>query len=443
MAAWHHGAPTRETHVMARRLVPGPKTTSWGYLGISLNNVLYTVNAYVPARRNRLLYAPSFFASWITIELAWFHLIWQVALTGVAAALGAFRHRPGRIGLALMVANWVGLVVTIKHSIDARREIHEAFVDLRHERGAAKGLPVTVTRNIAYQRVAGKELRLDIWAPATPPADGERRPALVQIHGGGWTIGDKREQGRLIMKKMASEGWVCCNVNYRLSPGATFPDHLVDCKRAVAWLRQHADEYGIDPGFIAVTGGSAGGHLAALVALTAADPSLQPGFEDADTSVQAAVPFYGVYDFTNRNGGWPADTLRLFIEPIVMKAYLADEPERFAQASPLDQVHADAPPFLVIHGDRDTLAPLVDARDFVARLRAVADQPVYYLELHGAQHAFEIFPSLRAGRVIDAAAHFLDAVHTAYLASGHELDPATVEAEVDAELGDLDAPVVS
>ena len=119
---------------MARRLVPGPKTTSWGYLGISLNNVLYTVNAYVPARRNRLLYAPSFFASWITIELAWFHLIWQVALTGVAAALGAFRHRPGRIGLALMVANWVGLAVTIKHSIDARREIHEAFVDLL-ERG--------------------------------------------------------------------------------------------------------------------------------------------------------------------------------------------------------------------------------------------------------------------------------------------------------------------
>ena len=80
---------------------------------------------------------------------------------------------------------------------------------------------------------------------------------------------------------------------------------------------------------------------------------------------------------------------------IVLKAKLDEEPEQFAEASPLDHVRPDAPPFLVIHGDKDTLAPVEGARDFVADLRAVSDAPVLYLELKGAQHAFEIFPSIR------------------------------------------------
>ena len=87
---------------------------------------------------------------------------------------------------------------------------------------------------------------------------------MLQIHGGGWVIGDKREQGIPLLNHLAADGWVGFNVNYRLSPRAKFPDHLVDCKRALAWIREHADEYGVDPDFIVVTGGSAGGHLSAL-----------------------------------------------------------------------------------------------------------------------------------------------------------------------------------
>ena len=152
------------------------------------------------------------------------------------------------------------------------------------------------------------------------------------------------------------------NANYRLSPGATFPDHLVDLKAALAWIREHADEYGVDPDFVVVTGGSAGGHLTALMALTANDPRYQPGFEQADTSVQAAVPFYGVYDFTNRNETMPPEFRDWIVQPLVIKAFFDDEPERFAAASPMDQVQPDAPPFLIVHGDKDTLAPVVDAR---------------------------------------------------------------------------------
>lgn len=407
---------------------------SWVYLTLSINGALYTVNAFVPTRKNKVLFVPSFFASWITIELAWLHLIWQVLLTLVFARLGALRHKPGKVGLAVSVASWAGLVVLVRRSLAARHEIRAALEGLSHPRPEPRRLPITVVRNVEYQRVHGKKIRLDVYTPVAPPEPGVRRPALVQIHGGGWTIGDKREQGLLLMRRMASEGWVGFNVNYRLSPGATFPDHLVDIKKAIAWIRDHADEYGIDPGFIAVTGGSAGGHLTALTALTANRAELQPGFETADTSVQAAVPFYGVYDFTNRNGAWPEDTVRMFIEPIVMKAYLAEEPEKFALASPLDQVHAEAPPFFVIHGDMDTLAPVEDARDFVHRLRAVAEEPVYYLELHGAQHAFEIFPSIRANQVIDAVTHFLDGVHTGYLRAGGQLEPGAVAEAVSEEL---------
>jgi acetyl esterase/lipase len=204
-------------------------------------------------------------------------------------------------------------------------------------------------------------------------------------------------------------------VNYRLSPGATFPDHLVDVKAALAWIRAHADEYGIDPDFVVVTGGSAGGHLTALMALTANDARYQPGFEHADTSVQAALPFYGVYDFTNRNETMAPEFRNWILQPLVVKAFFEDEPERFAEASPLDLIHADAPPFLIVHGDKDTLAPVEDARLFAEQLRATSQSEVFYVELRGAQHAFDVFGSPRTRRMVVAAERFLFAVHDAYL----------------------------
>jgi len=131
--------------------------------------------------------------------------------------------------------------------------------------------------------------------------------------------------------------------------------------------------------------------------------------------MRAAVPFYGVYDFTNRNSTWPKRTLRQFFEPVVMKKKLSEDPEAFAKASPIDQVRADAPPFFVVHGDLDTLAPVADAREFVAKLRAVSDAPVLYAEMKGAEHAFDIFPSFRTARVIEGIERFLHSVHEQYL----------------------------
>ena len=280
----------------------------WVYLAVSINGATYTVNAFRPARRSRVLFGWSFFASWLTTELAPFHLVWQVLATGWFARRGALRTAPGRIGLAISIASWVGLIVSIRQSLGARHEIREALRDLQFEASDDAPGQIRVRRHLTFDRAGGRDLRLDVVSPADPPAPGERRPALVQVHGGGWVIGFKERQGQLLMHEMAGHGWVCFNVDYRLSPKATFPDHLVDVKRAIAWVREHADEFGVDPDFVAITGGSAGGHLAALAALTADVDDYQPGFEDADVSVQAAVPFYGVYDFTNRNGVWHDDT---------------------------------------------------------------------------------------------------------------------------------------
>src|SRR5699024_5205707 len=148
-------------------------------------------------------------------------------------------------------------------------------------------------RNLTYGD-GSKRMRLDVYSRGGNPGGA---PILLQIHGGGWVIGNKDQQGIPLMQELASRGWVCASVNYPLSPRARWPEHLIAVKKAVAWLRENAADLGADPEFIAVTGGSAGGHLTAMTALTGADTALQPGFEDRDVAVQAAVPMYGVYDF--------------------------------------------------------------------------------------------------------------------------------------------------
>jgi acetyl esterase/lipase len=380
------------------------------------------------------LFGWSFFASWITIELAWVHLVWQIAVTAWFARRGALKTRIGRLGLVVSVASWAGLIVLIWRSLGTRHQIREAFASWEGDHPLPLDLGCKVTKHITYRQVGNKKLKLDVFEPAQPAAPGSRRPAILQIHGGGWVIGDKREQGLPLLKLLASQGWVGINANYRLSPRATFPDHIVDLKHAVAWIREHADDYDIDPHFIAVTGGSAGGHLTALMALTANAPEYQHGFEDVDTSLQAAVPFYGIYDFVDRNRYMAPGTVDRFLGPVVLKAKYKESPEKFAAASPLDQVRADAPPFLIIHGDKDTLAPVEGARDFATSLSEMSDAPVLYLELEGAQHAFELFPSIRANLVLRSVHRFLDKLYREHLAGrdAAEVDEAVLVDAVDA-----------
>ena len=190
--------------------------------------------------------------------------------------------------------------------------------------------------NIDYAGDGLSRHRLDVYRSKLKPGNAPPAPVMVYIHGGAWIIGDKREQGKPMMYELVARGWVCVAINYRLSPKATWPDHIVDAKRAVAWVKEHIAEYGGDPSFVAVSGGSAGGHLCALLALSAGDPAYQPGFEGADTSVQACVPFYGVMDMTGDpdGSGLYGPGLLKMLEKQVMKTTMAEHPEVFRSASP-------------------------------------------------------------------------------------------------------------
>lgn len=417
---------------MAEMIVP------WLFFTGALIGAWFTYNALWPSYGGSRRSTVSFFAGWLTTELALHHIAWQALLTLGFIAAGALAAWPGKLALLLTLISWAGLAWCYRHARAAEQIVENSLVAALGSEYRAQIdpevrvkmapevdwrqllVPVPVRhpsvekiKNITYARVTGLNLKLDIYRPR------ERSgpcPTLLQIHGGAWVLGSKNEQGLPLMLQMASRGWVCVSVDYRLSPHATFPDHLVDVKRAIAWIHENGKEYGADPDFIAVTGGSAGGHLAALVALTANDPKLQPGFEDVDTRVRCCVPFYGVYDFTNRHGAFRHSGLATILEKRVMKAALDEARDAYEEASPFSRVHADAPPFFVVHGDHDTLVPVDVARHFYAELKRLSQNPVAYAEMPGAQHAFEIFPSLRTTFVIHGVERFLGWVYSRYRA---------------------------
>lgn len=258
----------------------------------------------------------------------------------------------------------------------------------------------------------GSANHLDIWRrPDLDPRG--RAPVLFQIPGGAWVTGNKRGQAHPLMSHLVELGWICVAINYRHSPRNTWPDHIVDVKRALAWVKANIARYGGDQDFIAITGGSAGGHLSSLAALTPNDPRFQPGFEAADTRVQAAVPFYGVFDLTRGVGDAMHPDLLPGWEKMIVKQPRSMNPDTYVAASPVTHVSADAPPFFVLHGRNDSLVPVEQARFFVERLRDVSAQPVVYAELPFTQHGFDMLGSVRAAQAAVAVQEFLAEVYAA------------------------------
>lgn len=363
----------------------------------------------------------------------------QLAVNTALARAGGFRGRTGMAGAALATgtaATLGALEYVARQSAgvyeDALREAlgpgYRADVTYPAHPGAdaadARTPGVVRTARIRRRFAADHDLAygphgranlLDVWRRGDLPRDA-RAPVLVQMPGGAWTMGNKQGQAYPLMGHLAERGWVCVAINYRLSPRHRWPAQIVDVKRALAWTRAHIADYGGDPDFLVVTGGSAGGHLSSLAALTPGDPQWQPGFEDADTSVAAAVPFYGVYDWTDRDGVGHHGTLRLLQERVT-GLRLADDFAVFDAASPMSRIGAAAPPFLVSHGVNDSLVPVEQARLFVERLRAASAAPVAYAELPRAQHGFDFWGTPRATAAAEAVARFLGVVHGRYLAT--------------------------
>jgi acetyl esterase/lipase len=388
-----------------------------------------TANAVRPLG-GRYASIPAFVAGWLASELA--PQLLTASLVDTAAELTVRRsrmHRPSRTGLALAAVTSAGLgylIVNANRSAThvettLRDGLGEDYLDALEEAPTADDLKlrvreiarpfkmaqpdVEVVRDINYT-VGGKRARLDIYRPRG--ADLEKAPVLVQIHGGAWTIGAKEQQGLLLMNRMAQRGWICVAMNYRLAPKHPWPAQIIDVKKAIAWTRENIASYGGDPSYLVVTGGSAGGHLAALAALTAGEAEYQPGFESADTSVAGCVPFYGVYDMAGLTGDKAAIGMRdYFLGPRVFKKDPAKHLDDFVKASPIAHVSPDAPDFFVLHGSNDSLVDVRQARALVEKLKDGSKATVTYAEFPGAQHAFEVFGSIRSHHVIRAVERWL------------------------------------
>jgi acetyl esterase/lipase len=408
--------------------------SSWVLLGLALLGLAMTVTGLVRATRLGWANMFWFLFGWLTSELALFHLaLSALVVLGFAHWTDAFDFAPGRVGLAVVGLTWLGLIVMQWRARPAARILEQSLRDGLGEsyrdvipatrravlREAIPVRELLLPFNMRNRRVErlrdipygdGHERHvLDVYRPAGGCTDA---PVLLQIHGGGWVLGNKHEQALPLVYHLAARGWIVVTPNYRLSPKSRFPDHLVDCKRAFAWVRANVANHGGDPSFIAVTGGSAGGHLTALMGLTANDSRLQPGFEGADTKPAACVPFYGVYDFVDRHGlkGSGAAMVQ-WLEKTVMPCSPRTDPALWDLASPIEQVRTDAPPFFILHGDFDSLASVEEARLFAEKLGATSNQPVVYAELPGAQHAWEVFRSIRAMHSVHAVTRFLEWVH--------------------------------
>ena len=404
--------------------------SSWILLVLAVLGGLMTVTALVRADRLGWGNLFWFLSGWLTSELAVFHIVLSALVIADFAFTPALRHAPGIVALVLIVFSWCGLLLAQRRArptpVILERALQEALgQSYREQIPAARRaqLPDGVSINELVRpfalRTPGVEWlrdipygdqhqrhQLDVYRPAGGCANA---PVLLQIHGGGWVVGNKHEQALPLIYFMAARGWIVVTPNYRLSPRTRFPEHLVDCKRALAWVREHIAGYGGDPSFVAVTGGSAGGHLTALVGLTANDPRLQPGFEHVDTAVDACVPFYGVYDFTDRHGLKGSGTQMVtWLTRNVMPCAPEQDPALWDLASPVTLARPDAPPFFVLHGTHDSLASTAEARLFVQRLRSVSRNPVAYAELPGAQHAWEVFKSVRAMHSVYAVGRFLE-----------------------------------
>jgi acetyl esterase/lipase len=374
-----------------------------GYLVATFFAAVATKIALAPEPTRGPRATPTFVLESAANELPFLILYWLVLSTALAVVQGNVRSPIGWIGVGVALLSTAGLIVVVRRALDACPALHAALDDAfgarpdggprasgrrSHTPWASvliaplriSGRGVEQTRNIAYGP-AGRKNLLDLYRNRSRPSGG---PAFVYLHPGGFFSGRKSREARSIIDQLVREGWVCVSANYRLRDAGAFPRNLIDAKLIVAWVRDHAEEHGADPGTIVVAGGSAGANLALTCALTANDQAFQPGFEDADTSVAAAIGLYGYY------GAAPAPA--------------------GTRSAPGDYLRADAPPLLVIHGEHDPMVPAQDVRRFVERARAASSNPVVYAELPGGQHNFDRFPSIRSAAVADGIEAFVTEV---------------------------------
>jgi acetyl esterase/lipase len=255
---------------------------------------------------------------------------------------------------------------------------------------------VTIEEDVAFGTGGGRELRCDVF---TPPDEVSERPALLLLHGGAWRSGDK-QQLKYYGIQLARYGYLCVCSEYRLSGEATWPAQLHDAKAAIRWLRTNAARLGADANRIAVSGNSAGGHLALMLAATPDTPGFEGegGHDDASSACRAAIAIY------------PPTLLRGSDIDGAIAGLFGGEPTQDAAeaASPVTYAHRGFPPTMLIHGSADELVPVSSS---LMMYEALSDAGAA-VEMHifaGQAHAFDTDAEF-ARPIADLSALFLDRV---------------------------------
>ncbi|MGH8925000.1 MAG: alpha/beta hydrolase [Acidimicrobiia bacterium] len=328
------------------------------------------------------------FPAVLVAEAPWMWFLLRPFFSGLLVLLGGRKSPVGDWGLWLVgVSLCLQLELVRRAGISAREVSRRRAPASWWERFTAWPfrLPAGVVRESDIPYAAG--LTLDIYRG--PRSTGK---CLVYLHGGSWGGGDPRRQFRPVIHHLVAQGWVVAAIRYPLSPLATFPEHLTGALRVFDWISAEGSAHGIDPDRVAIAGGSAGAHLASLAAL------------GGRRSIKAAVCLYGVYDFLNRHRhryDWPVIPNR------VMKASAEAAPDRYRAASPLDQSHPEAPPFMLVHGTSDSLVPVAESMVFAAALEENS-VPVELIGVRWGQHAFDIMAGARSRALAIRVEEFLD-----------------------------------
>jgi acetyl esterase/lipase len=253
----------------------------------------------------------------------------------------------------------------------------EAFA---HAENAPAG--IEIRSEVSFLRSNRLE-KADLYIP--PLRFSRPLPAMVMIHGGGWTGGSKSAAREVnVGTNLAYAGYLVMSIDYLLARNgrAVWPTNLWDCKRAVRWLRTNASALGVDPARIGVMGGSAGGHLAAMVALTRPEDSLEPPESGPSTSVRCCIDLYGISDLAS------------YHDVTMLDARVVDAPELYRSASPIRYVRRQSPPFLILHGTADRTVKVEQSEKLAQALQAVGANAELVI-VPEAPHTFHLEPKQR------------------------------------------------
>jgi len=232
---------------------------------------------------------------------------------------------------------------------------------------------VELLHDVVIGTGGGRPLHAEVARPKTAPA--QPMPAVIIVHGGGWSEGSHKDSRLYLF--LASKGYFAASVEYRLTGEAKWPAQIEDCKLAVRWLRANAAKYNVDPNRIASIGGSAGGHLAVCLGVMGDESRFEGegGYPGVSSKVQAVV---------DTNG--PTDFIHAFRDvPHLLGGTLAEKPDVYKAASPIEYVRAGLPPFLVLHGDKDGAVPFAQSSTFVEALQK-AGVKVKFVVFKGVGH---------------------------------------------------------